>query len=190
MIPVTNMGVEIFVNGGDPYFQSYFPLRGEDGFLNETRNIGYKSQSYVGMVTVDENVYDLSCMINYFEDHAGAIGASMTVDYFECLSFTSYTEDEEEYDVIVTSDVKPLPCKDVSRDIYWNLIKQVSSPKSVKHEMCFGEYCLEVYDPFCLEEINIYRKYDYSSLEFVWIWKKHIIPHDEYELRMRLYAES
>ena len=191
MIPITQICVEIIVNGVNPQFQSCFTLTGADDFLNETTNIGMKSQSYVGFYPVGEDVNDLLCMINYFEGRADLIKTSMTVDYFDRVSIISYHEDGgvDEVTEVMVDNAKPLQHKGTAHDIFWRHIEHIPSPKGVKHEVYFGEYYLEVYDPSCLEEINIYRKYDYSSLEFTWVWKKGEIPPGEYGLKMRLHSK-
>ena len=192
MIPITEVRIEISVNGFNPHFQSCFSLRGENEFLHKTMNIGDKSQAYVGFYPVKPGVKELSCMINYLEDKAETIKTSMIVDYFDRLTVTSYLDDGEidESTEIMVDDTKPLYHGGFSHDIHWRHIQHISSPKGVKHVLGFGEHYLEVYDPYCLEEVNIYRRYDYSGLEFTWVWKKGDIPHGEYELRMRLYEKS
>ena len=191
MIPVTRIGVEISVNGFNPLYQSYFSVRDVYGVLNETRNIGVKSQSYVGVYPVKEDVIELSCMLNYLEDKAGLIKASMTVDYYDRLTIVSYRENGavDKVTELVVDTAKPLDRGDCLHDLDLRHIEHVPSPKGVKHELCFGEYCLEVYDPCCLEEVNIYRRYDYSSMEFTWVWRKGVIPRGEYELKMRLHTK-
>ena len=191
MIPITQVRIEISVNGFDPRYQSCLSLRGEDDFLNETMNIGERSQSYVGFYPVDEGVKELLFMINYFESRADSIKVVMTLDYFDKLVLISYHEDGVVDDVIEikVDDADSTFHKDYSHDIFWSHIEHIPSPKGVKHELIFGEYCLEVYDPCCLEQINVYRRHDYSSLEFTWVWRKGDIPHGEYGLKMHLHTE-
>jgi len=196
MIPIVKMGIEISVDDITHRLQAPFTLTEDNSFkpikedFGQTVDVGEDSEAYIRVLTPEPDVRDIVYMLNYCESSARMIKAWMMVDYYPELTIVSYDYDGvvEEEAILDVEEAESINNVDgIVCGLYWNRIGHILFPEGVKHVLMFGETCLEVYNPFCLEQINIYKRRDKTRLEFSWVWRRDNIPHGEYELRMSAY---
>jgi len=196
MIPIVKMGVEISVDDVTQRLQAPFTLTEDNKFhpikeeFGQTVDVGENSEAYIGISTPEPGTRNIVYMLNYHEPSAKMIKAWMMIDYYPELTVIDYDYEGiiEESAVLDVEEAEPVTdVEGIICGLFWSRIGHILFPEGTKHVLRFGETCLEVYNPFCLEQINIYKRRDKTRLEFAWVWRRDNILHGEYELRMSVY---